>query len=109
VKLKISIYNNYDIEIEEAMYVFCPLQSEDTVKRAAQYKKSSYNKSNSLKSTYESKCRDADRADENNNRLHSNPQAKAKDLTQSAKKMEVCVCVHACIACMCVCVCLHCW
>ena len=65
------------------------LQSEDTVKRAAQYKKTSYNKSNTLKATYENKCKDADRADENNSRLHSNPQAKAKELTQSAKKMEV--------------------
>lgn len=64
-------------------------KSEDTVKRAAQYKKTSYNKSNTLKATYENKCKDADRADENNSRLHSNPQAKAKELTQSAKKMEV--------------------
>ena len=59
------------------------------MKRAAQYKKTSFNKSNALKSTYESRCRDADRADENNSRLHSNPQAKAKELAQSAKKMEV--------------------
>ena len=59
------------------------------MKRAAQHKKSSYNKSNALKATYDGKCRDADRADENNSRLHSNPQAKAKELTQSAKKMEV--------------------
>ena len=65
-------------------------QSEDTVKRAAHHKKTSYNKSNAMKSTYENKCRDADRADENNSRLHSNPQAKPKELTQSAKKMEVC-------------------
>lgn len=65
------------------------MQSEDTVKRAAQYKKSSFNKCNTLKSTYDSKCRDADRADEHNSRLHSNPQAKAKELAQCAKKMEV--------------------
>lgn len=64
-------------------------KSEDTVKRAAQYKKSSYNKCNALKATYDNKCRDADRADENNSRLHSNPQAKAKELAQCAKKMEV--------------------
>ena len=62
------------------------------MKRAAQHKKASFSKSNGLKSTYESKCKDADRADENNSRLHSNPQAKAKELSQSARKMEVCNC-----------------
>lgn len=66
-------------------------QSEDTVKRAAQHKKTCFNKCNSLKSTYEGKCRDADKADENHTRQHSNPQAKVKDLAQAAKKMEVCV------------------
>ena len=64
-------------------------QSEDTVKRAASHKKSCYNKNNSLKQSYEGKCRDADKAEENNNRLNSNPQTKPKELTQAAKKMEV--------------------
>lgn len=59
------------------------------MKRAAQHKRQSYNKCNNLKSTYENKCRDADKADDNNNKLHSNPQAKPKELTQSARKMEV--------------------
>lgn len=63
-------------------------QSEDTVKRAASHKKSCFNKNNNLKQSYENKCRDADKAEENNNRLNSNPQTKPKELTQAAKKME---------------------
>ncbi len=57
-------------------------QSEDTVKRAAQHKKKCYDKNNQLKSTYENRCRDADKAEENNNKLHSNPQTNPKQLTQ---------------------------
>lgn len=64
-------------------------QSEDTVKRAAAHKKNCFNKNNNLKSTYENKCREADKAEETNNRLTSNPQTKPKELTQAARKMEV--------------------
>ena len=42
-----------------------------------------------MKQSYENKCRDADKAEENNNRLTSNPQTKPKELTQAARKMEV--------------------
>ena len=59
------------------------------MKRAAQHKKTCFNKCNSLKSTYDNKCRDADKADENHSRQHSNPQAKTKDLAGAAKKLEV--------------------
>ena len=64
-------------------------QSEDTVKRAAAHKKNCFNKNNNLRSTYENKCREADKAEETNNRLTSNPQTKPKELTQAARKMEV--------------------
>ena len=37
-----------------------------------------------LKTTYEGKCRDADRAEENHTRLQSNPTTKPKDLQQVA-------------------------
>ena len=70
-------------------FIICLTQSEDTVKRAAAHKKNCFNKNNNLKSSYESKCRDADKAEENNNRLNSNPQTKPKELTQAARKMEV--------------------
>ena len=42
-----------------------------------------------MKQAYENKCKDADKAEENNNRLTSNPQTKPKELTQAARKMEV--------------------
>lgn len=64
-------------------------KSEDTVKRAAAHKKNCFNKNNNLRSTYENKCREADKAEETNNRLTSNPQTKPKELTQAARKMEV--------------------
>ena len=68
-------------------YKLCP-QSEDTVKRAAQHKRQCYNRNNTLKTKYENQCKAADNAEETSNRLHSNPQTKAKDLTQAARKME---------------------
>lgn len=63
-------------------------QSEDTVKRAAQHKRTCYNRNNTLKSKYDSHCKAADNAEETHNRLHSNPQTKPKDLTQAARKMD---------------------
>lgn len=58
------------------------------MKRAAAHKKNCFNKNNNLKQSYENKCRDADKAEEHNNRLTSNPQTKPKELTQAARKME---------------------
>ncbi|XP_064387838.1 proline-serine-threonine phosphatase-interacting protein 1-like [Halichondria panicea] len=63
-------------------------KSEDTVKRAAQHKKKCYDKNNTLKNTYDSRCKEADKMEENSNKLHANPQTKPNTLTQAARRME---------------------
>lgn len=42
-----------------------------------------------MRSQYENKCREADRAEEGLHKLETNPLTKTKDLTQAHKKMEV--------------------
>ncbi len=63
-------------------YAHTHTQSEDTVKRAAQHKKKCYEKNHALKNTYDNRCKEADKMEENSNKLHANPQTKPNTLTQ---------------------------
>ena len=55
----------------------------------AQHKKTSFNKSNVSKLTYNNRCNEADKAEENHKKLRLNPHTKTKDLTQADKKKKV--------------------
>jgi proline-serine-threonine phosphatase interacting protein 1 len=63
---------------------------EDTVRKAHQYKKKCYDKNMTLKSSYEGKCRDLDRAKESHQRLKMNAQAKPNDIQKAEKKIVTC-------------------
>lgn len=62
---------------------------EDTVKKAQTHKRNCYERNNRSRSTYENKCREADRAQETLHKLETNPLTKATQLTTAHKKMEV--------------------
>lgn len=62
---------------------------EDTVKKAAQHKKNCFEKNNRSRASYESKCKEADKAEEQANRVQTNRATKPKDLLSIQKRLEV--------------------
>ncbi|XP_003388698.1 PREDICTED: proline-serine-threonine phosphatase-interacting protein 1-like [Amphimedon queenslandica] len=64
-------------------------KTEDTVKRSAVHKKNCYDKNNRLRSYYEGKCRESDKAQDQLRKLETNPLTKPKDHMQAHKKAEV--------------------
>jgi proline-serine-threonine phosphatase interacting protein 1 len=65
-------------------------KTEDTVKRSQVHKKNCFDKNNRLRSTYEAKCKEYDKAQEQMHKLETNPLTKPKDMQNAHKKTETC-------------------
>ncbi|XP_065886288.1 proline-serine-threonine phosphatase-interacting protein 1-like [Dysidea avara] len=63
-------------------------KAEDTVRRASRHKKTCYDRTMSTKSSYESKCREADKTEESFHKIQNTPASRPPDIQKAQKKME---------------------
>jgi proline-serine-threonine phosphatase interacting protein 1 len=63
-------------------------KSEDTVKRAAGHKRTCYQSTNRARATYETRCKEADKAEETFNKVQSPGTAKQQEIAKAQKNSE---------------------